>query len=73
MHPSIAAFPNAQFYGGRLLDGAGVAARTARPWHARRCFGPLALFDVRGVEAVPDGSASLVNRTEAAFVIDLFK
>jgi senataxin len=51
----------------------GVEARTSRPWHARRCLGPFALYDVRGRETVPPGSASLVNRAEAAFVIELYR
>lgn len=51
----------------------GVEARTSQPWHAHRCLGPFAFYDVRGAEAVPEGSASLVNRTEASFVLDLFR
>ncbi|KAI8466872.1 MAG: AAA domain-containing protein [Monoraphidium minutum] len=73
MHPSVSLFPNKQFYGGRLVDGEGVEARTTRPWHALRCFGPFAFYDVRGREAVPEGSASLVNTDEAGFVLQLFR
>lgn len=33
MHPSIAAFPSAQFYSGQLRNAPGMADKTARPWH----------------------------------------
>ena len=40
MHPRIAAFPSAEFYGGALRNGDGVAAATARAWHAHAVGAP---------------------------------
>lgn len=51
----------------------GVEQGTTQPWHAMRCFGPFAFYDVRGKEAVPGGSASLINADEAGFVLQLFR
>jgi hypothetical protein len=51
----------------------GVLAQTSRPWHKQLCFGPFALFDLHGKEDVPEGSASIVNRAEAEFVLCLYK
>lgn len=51
----------------------GVLAQTSRPWHKQQCFGPFALFDLHGKEDVPEGSASIVNRAEAEFVLCLYK
>lgn len=73
MHPAISTFPSQEFYQGRLKDGEGVLAQTSRPWHAAKCFGPFALFDLHGKEDVPEGSASIVNRAEAEFVLCLYK
>ncbi|WIA30316.1 hypothetical protein OEZ86_000404 [Tetradesmus obliquus] len=73
MHPAISAFPSAEFYQGRLKDGEGVLAQTSRPWHSLRCFGPFAVFDLHGKEDVPEGSASMLNRAEAQFVLCLYK
>lgn len=73
MHPEISAFPSREFYEGRLKDGEGVAAQTSRPWHERRCFGPFALYNLLGKEDVPKGSASVLNRAEAHFVLCLYK
>lgn len=33
MHPRIAEFPAATFYGGQLRNGEGVEAGTSRTWH----------------------------------------
>lgn len=49
-----------------------VITGTARLWHAKRCFGPFAFYDVQGKEDIPDGSASIVNRAEAEFVLCLY-
>ena len=46
--------------------------RTKRDWHLRRCFGPFAFYDLHGKEDVPEGSASLVNRAEASFVLCIY-
>lgn len=73
MHPAISTFPSQEFYQGRLKDGEGVAEQTSRPWHSNKCFGPFALFDLHGKEDVPEGSASIVNRAEAEFVLCLYK
>jgi hypothetical protein len=51
----------------------GVLAQTSRPWHSHRCFGPFAVYDLHGKEDVPDGSASMLNRAEAQFVLCLYK
>ena len=50
MHPAIAAWPSARFYGGRLRDAPGVrGGRRSAAFHAAACFPPLALFDCRRV------------------------
>jgi len=72
MHPEISAFPSLEFYQGNLLDGEGVEDRTKRDWHEQRCFGPFAFYDLHGKEDVPEGSASLVNRAEASFVLCIY-
>ena len=51
MHPLICGFISRTFYGGALSDAPGMAEKTAAPWHASPCFGPLAFFDVRGQAA----------------------
>ena len=69
-----------------LRDGPGVKAATTRGWHAHACFGPLAVFDVRGTEARAGGGSgggsggggggggtSLENRAEAAAVLALYR
>lgn len=50
-----------------------MLAQTSRPWHSLRCFGPFAVYDLHGKEDVPDGSASIINRAEAQFVLCLYK
>lgn len=50
-----------------------MVAETKRPYHAHGVFGPLAFFDVVGQEKVPEGSASIVNEEEAAFVLHLYR
>lgn len=50
-----------------------MLAQTSRPWHSLRCFGPFAVFDLHGKEDVPEGSASMLNRAEAQFVLCLYK
>ncbi len=49
MHPRIAHFPAATFYGGNLRNGEGVEAGTSRTWHEH---------PVRGTFALPDLSCS---------------
>ena len=51
MHPAIAAFPSARFYGGRLVDGVEPSARppvAGLPWPSPVC--PVLLLPVAGVE-----------------------
>jgi hypothetical protein len=55
-----------------LLLLQGVKERTTREWHRQRCFGPFAFYDLHGKEDVPEGSASLVNRAEASFVLCIY-
>ncbi|CAE8602808.1 unnamed protein product, partial [Polarella glacialis] len=80
MHPSISCFPNAEFYGGGLVDspetfrdgfalpsssGSRLAVIDARGPHGRRSVAP------EGDTAL-DAEASLCNPTEAAVVRDYF-
>jgi superfamily I DNA and/or RNA helicase len=53
-HPDIAAVPNAQFYGGRLLDGCSREARASLV-HG---LPSLAFLDVRGQESYGTGEDS---------------
>lgn len=48
MHPLICGFISRTFYRGAVTDAPGMAEKTAAPWHASPCFGPLAFFNVRG-------------------------
>lgn len=72
MHPTIAEFPGARFYDGRLTDGITAAERPAPagllwPDWAH----PLAFVPVEGVEQVAGDGASRANLDEAAAVVDV--
>ncbi|KAK9909662.1 hypothetical protein WJX75_005776 [Coccomyxa subellipsoidea] len=73
MHPAISAFPSAEFYQGSLRDGEGTEASTTRPWHEHACFGPLALFQVAGREAIEEGATSIINKMEAEMVLCIYR
>ena len=73
MHPEISVFPSQAFYDGRLVDGPGMAAARARPWHSDELLGPYRFFDVQGMhESAPKGH-SLVNKAEADIALRLFQ
>ncbi len=66
-HPEIAAISNAQFYGGRLLDGCSAADRAPLV----RGLPPLLCLDVRGSQDYAGGSHSASNRAEATAVVQV--
>lgn len=49
MHPAISAWPARFFYDAELVDGPDVHTLAA-PFHAHRCFPPLAFFDCMEVK-----------------------
>ncbi|KAL6777015.1 hypothetical protein ACKKBF_B19880 [Auxenochlorella protothecoides x Auxenochlorella symbiontica] len=70
MHPAISAWPARFFYDAELVDGPGVHTLAA-PFHAHRCFPPLAFFDcMEGMESRGRGG-SLENREEAELALKL--
>jgi hypothetical protein len=72
MHPSISAFPNAQFYDSALQDGI-TAEQRPRPafnWPSSRH--PVVFFDIKGAEQATQGG-SKSNRVEAAAVVEALK
>ena len=77
MHPAIAAFPAARFYGGRLRDAPSVRdAATHAPWvrqHGASHLGPWALLDVASGNEERDLSGSLYNAAEARAVVALLR
>ncbi|KAG1657489.1 hypothetical protein FOA52_001404 [Chlamydomonas sp. UWO 241] len=73
MHPDISRFPSKHFYEGRLINGEGIAEATAQPWHAHRCFGPFAFYDVAGKESNAVGSQSVQNKIEAQVVLCIYR
>ena len=64
-HPEIAAIANAHFYGSRLLDGCGAAARAP----LLPGLPPLLALDTRGQAEYSGGSHSASNRAEARVVV----
>ena len=38
-----------------------------------QCFGPLALFQVAGREAIEEGATSIINKTEAEMVLCIYR
>lgn len=69
MHPEIREFPSREFYAEALQDGDGMAAKTARPWHAHPALGPLTFVSVEGEEYHPEGTNSWANDDEAALIL----
>jgi regulator of nonsense transcripts 1 len=69
MHPSISAFPSAEFYGGRLLDGPAVSAgRPDVPFPWPVPHQPTFFYHVDGAEHRTD-QGSYSNGAEAAVVV----
>ncbi|KAK9470014.1 SEN1 N terminal-domain-containing protein [Dipodascopsis tothii] len=73
MHPEISRFPSLEFYKGKLIDGDGMAARTAREWHASELFTPYRVFDVRSREEQSAATKSYYNRTEALVALAIYE
>lgn len=71
MHPSVSSVVSNTFYAGKIRNGPNVPADTAAPYHTCTGLGPLAFYHVDGVEATPEGSASLVNTAEADMTVAL--
>jgi senataxin len=74
MHPEIAFFPSTFYYQSRLVNGAGLASETSRPWHSLGFLGPYRFFDVPGQEekrtlAGGQSSKSTMNTIEAQMVV----
>lgn len=75
MHPEISRFPSLHFYDNKLLDGAGMACKSA-PYHENARLGPYMFYDiVDGHEHHGKSSASLslYNESEVQAVIRLLK
>ena len=72
MHPEISAFPSREFYDGRLLDGAGMAESTIKPWHQCEILGPYRFFDVQGTQQSAPRGHSLINIAEIEMALKLF-
>ncbi|KAF2227186.1 SEN1 N terminal-domain-containing protein [Elsinoe ampelina] len=72
MHPDISSFPSASFYDSRLLDGDGMEALRARPWHTSSLLAPYRFFDVSGQHEKAVKGPSLVNRNEIQVALSLY-
>jgi len=72
MHPEISLFPSKAFYEGRLVDGAGMAALRARPWHGTALLSPYRFFDVQGQHSAAPTGHSLVNHAEVRTALQLY-
>ncbi|KAG8629669.1 hypothetical protein KVT40_003534 [Elsinoe batatas] len=72
MHPDISSFPSASFYDSRLLDGGGMEALRARPWHTSSLLAPYRFFDVSGQHEKAVKGPSLVNRNEIQVALSLY-
>lgn len=71
MHPEISQLPSRLFYGGRLLDGPDMAAKTKQPWQSHSKFGCYRFFNVsRGQEA--SIGHSMKNVMEAQVAVALY-
>jgi regulator of nonsense transcripts 1 len=70
MHPAISAFPNRQFYSGRIQDGITAAARQSP---RLQCFSkqnlPLQFIDVAGRESTQ--RSSFANENEVDVVVNI--
>ncbi|MBE3043899.1 hypothetical protein IMZ48_15255 [Candidatus Bathyarchaeota archaeon] len=72
MHPHISMFPSREFYEGRLIDGADMAALRRQPWHASTLFSPYRFFDVKGVQSRGSKGQSLVNTQEINVAMQMY-
>lgn len=68
MHPEISMFPSRKFYGGKLLDGPGLAESLEREWHKYDGFRPYTFFDVQGA-SMRTQYDSFENETQADFAV----
>ncbi|KAE9350803.1 hypothetical protein PR003_g5197 [Phytophthora rubi] len=73
MHPDIAEFPSAHFYGGRLVQDDNMRNWTAQDYHRDRAFKPLLFLDVQGAQSQVSGSTSLRNMSEVETVVQLLR
>lgn len=73
MHPEISRFPSQQFYGGRLLDGDGMANLRDKPWHESATLGPYRFFDVEGVQTKEARGHSFINVPELNAAMKLYQ
>ncbi|PWN18846.1 hypothetical protein BCV69DRAFT_314405 [Microstroma glucosiphilum] len=71
MHPEISTYPSQQFYGGRLIDGDGMAQLTAQTWHSDPLLKPYRFFSIRGFEQSSRGH-SFINVEEAQIAVALY-
>jgi len=72
MHPDISAFPSAQFYDGRLLDGGDMEGLRRQAWHKSSLLAPYRFFDVVGQHQAAVGGRSLVNKAEIQVAMALY-
>lgn len=73
MHPEISRFPSKEFYGGRLIDGDGMAKLRDKPWHASSVLGPYRFFDVKGVQTKEARGHSFINIPELNAALQLYR
>lgn len=73
MHPEISRFPSAQFYDGKLVDGAGMLAIRQKPWHVSSILGPYRFFNVRGVQNTGARGHSYINQHEVNVAMQLYE
>ncbi|KAG7911030.1 hypothetical protein KL906_001410 [Ogataea polymorpha] len=71
MHPEISKFPSKEFYDSKLLDGSGMAEKTARPWHAIQEYGPYRFFNIEGSHQQNEQTKSLYNYAEAKIALEI--
>ena len=73
MHPEISMFPSKSFYDGKLLDGEGMTALRAKPWHQSEILGPYRFFDVQGTHQSAPRGHSLINIAEIKVALKLYE
>lgn len=74
MHPAISKFPSDRFYEGKLLnalDEKQFEEVFPAPWCVAPCFSPVVFFHLKSSHS--KSMQSLVNETEADFVLQLFR